>query len=202
MTPPRVHEYLEQIGRKWTGLGVAVELGAWLGASSAALLTGLVEAGYNLPYYVYDRWIANEAQVKKAHTVGVTITDGQDLLPLFLKNVSGYKHINTVQGNISNTIHTYPGGPIEVCLFDAPKRNPVFTVAIQAVLPHFIPGVTVLGLLDYYFHRFRHPQDGRFLAPVKFIEQNSRYFKKIKEWTEPDAMHSPVFFRYVKPLKL
>ncbi len=46
MTSRPVHEYLEQLGSQWTGRGVAMELGCWLGASSVPLLRGLVKAGY------------------------------------------------------------------------------------------------------------------------------------------------------------
>lgn len=202
MTPTVVHDYLRHIGRQWKGKGTAVELGAWLGASSAALLTGLIEAGYNLPYYVYDHWTANGEQVQKAGSVGVKLKDNQDLLPLFLKNVSVYTHVHAVRGNISDTIRKYPGGPIEVCLFDAPKREPVFSTAMNAVLPHFIPGATVLGLLDYYFYRFRHPGDNRFLAPVTFVKRHRDNFVKIKEWADDETHHSPVFFKYVKCVKI
>ena len=46
MTPPKVHDFLYQIGTMWRGEGIAMELGCWLGASSVPLLKGLTEAGY------------------------------------------------------------------------------------------------------------------------------------------------------------
>ena len=55
MTPPYVHDYLRQLGREWTGQGVAIELGSWLGASAIPLLEGLVEAGYDRPFYCFDK---------------------------------------------------------------------------------------------------------------------------------------------------
>ena len=47
MTSLECQAYLKEIGQQWTGNGYAMELGSWLGASSIALLEGLVEAGYD-----------------------------------------------------------------------------------------------------------------------------------------------------------
>ena len=193
-------DYLREIGRQWTGQGTAVELGSWLGATAHALLEGLVESGYNSPFYCFDRWTANEAQVEKARKKGIEIKDEQDLLPLFLNNVNPiYNNIKTYQGSISDKINKYPGDPIEICLFDAPKREPIFSEAIQALSPYWIPGVTILGLLDYYFYKSKpsgHLRK-RFQAPVRFMESHSDCFTVIKEWEG----ESPVFFKYVKKLQ-
>jgi len=62
MTPEHVHDYLTKIGAGWTGEGVAVELGSWFGATAFYLLQGLVFAGYNKPFYCYDRWKANKEE--------------------------------------------------------------------------------------------------------------------------------------------
>ena len=83
MSPPVVHDYIRDLGRNWTGAGVAMEAGCWLGATSAALLEGLVEAGYDKTYWAFDRWVANMAEASKAQEQGVTIGVGQNLLPIF-----------------------------------------------------------------------------------------------------------------------
>ncbi|MBU0929950.1 MAG: hypothetical protein KJ623_02670, partial [Nanoarchaeota archaeon] len=39
---------------EWTGKGVAIELGSWLGATAVPLLTGLITAGYDKPFYAFN----------------------------------------------------------------------------------------------------------------------------------------------------
>ena len=203
MSPPEVHKYLNEIGRGWTGKGVAMEVGCWLGATSAALLEGLVDVGYDRTFWAFDRWRANESEVMKAAEQGVEIYHGQDLGPLYRENVAPiYSGIRQVKGRVPWKFDSYNGDPIEVCLFDAPKRNPVFKECIQFCGPHFIPGVTVLGLMDYYFYRSRrdiqqNPDWVEFLAPVKFIDTYSAHFTKLREFPNNGSC---AFFKYEKPI--
>jgi hypothetical protein len=200
MTPEVVHDYLREIGSQWSGQGVAIELGSWLGASAAPLLEGLVKAGYKLPFYCYDKWRSNSEQMVKSKDQGVKLEFNQNLLPIFMNNVTPiYSNIIATRGNISENIKKYSGGPIEFCIFDAPKREPVFGDSVRALKDHWIPGVTILGLLDYYFYEYHEGKErDSFLAPVRFIERNKDCFVKLKEW--PLNVCSCVFFKYIKKI--
>jgi hypothetical protein len=196
MTSPQIHKYLEELGKNWTGQGVAMELGCWLGASSLALLKGLTKAGYDRPYWCFDAWRANQDQLPKAKAQGVTLKLDQDTLPIFIKNVTPtYPNIVENKGSLPGTLSNYNGDPIEICLFDAPKTNPTFNDCITHLQPSWIPGVTILGLLDYYFYR-RHVGEKRkkFRAPVEFMEKYGKHFKLEKYWED----ESVVFFRYLE----
>lgn len=199
MSPPEVHEYLYEIGQAWTGKGVAMEVGCWHGATSAALLDGLVEAGYDKPFWAFDRWRANDSEVRKAAERGVTTHLNEDLAPIYHRNLAPiYSSVKQIRGRVPQKLHVYKGDPIEVCLFDAPKRNPVFRECIEFCEPFFIPGVTVLGLMDYYFYRRRRDvQKNRdwkkFLAPVNYIKDNSDRYELMREF--PDN-GSCAFFKY------
>lgn len=202
MSPPEVHNYIRDLGRAWTGQGCAMEVGCWLGATSAALLEGLVEAGYDKPFWAFDRWVANESEVRKAKDQKVKLKLKQDLMPVYAKNtLARYDNVKMVKGNIPRSLKTYPAGPIEICLFDAPKRNPAFMGATAHVIRHFIPGVTVFGLLDYYFYVSRKRQRKgdwkKFLAPVNFIENHPENFTMLREFPNDGSC---VFFRYEKPI--
>ena len=193
MTPERTHDYLREIGRHWTGQGVAIELGSWFGATAVPLAQGLVEAGYDRTFYCYDRWHANEAEVDKAKKQGVKISVGQNLEPLFLKNILPiYPNVKTVRGSIINKLR-WKEGRIEICILDAAKRNPDFAHVIRQLSPHWIPGVTVLGLLDYYFYR-KCTGKKRIACMVqeRFINANKDSFSLSKAWPEC----TNVFFRY------
>jgi hypothetical protein len=200
MTPESVHTYLREIGSQWTGQGVAIELGSWLGASAVPLLEGLVKAGYNLPFYSYDKWRSNGAQMEKSRDQGVQLTMFQNLLPIFMSNVTPiYQNVIATRGNISETIKKYNGDPIEICIFDAPKREPVFGDAIKALKDHWIPGVTILGLLDYHFYQYHEGKEREdFLAPVRFIDAHKDNFIPIKEWPLHEC--SCMFFKYIKKI--
>ena len=195
MTPPVVLDHLRDLGRTWTKRGVGVELGCWLGATAAALLSGLKDVGYDRPFYCYDRWTANESEVKKAHEQGTEISINENLLPLFLKNVD-YDNIRAYRGSIFQIIHNYPGDPIEFCLFDAPKRSNIFNEAVEVLSPYWIPGVTVLGLMDYYFYEHRKDFQ-RFMAPVQFMKKYKDNFSIISEWRKESTS---VFFKYERRL--
>lgn len=196
MTSPQVHAYLTELGKTWTGEGVAMELGCWMGASSIALLKGLTQVGYNKPYWAFDQWRATKDQIPKAAAQGVKLTLGVDVQRFFLKNIHPvYQKIEAHRGGLPGTLDKYDKQPIEFCLFDAPKADPIFTMCIERVKPYWIPGTTVLGLLDYHFYlRHRGEKRRKFRAPVDFIEKWGRHFKVEKQW-ENECV---VFFRYME----
>jgi hypothetical protein len=199
MTPTVVHDYLRKIGSEWQRKGVAMELGSWLGGTAVPLLEGLVQAKYNRPFYCFDKWEANLQQVASAKSQGLQIRNNQDLVPIFLSNTRAiYDNVACYVGNISATIQRFPGVPIEICLFDAPKQEPTFTNAINVVIPHFIPGVTIFGLLDYNFWKKRAGKEReQLLAPVKWMEAHKDYFEQLMEWPEECSC---VFFKYIKKI--
>ena len=194
MTPECVHKYLYEIGRRWKGQGVAVELGSWLGATAAVLGQGLKEAGYDKPIYCYDRWTANHEEVEKARLQGVKIKEGQNLLPLFLDNVlPHYGDIYAVRGSITDTLKWH-GEPIEFCILDAPKRNPTFSYAIRELSPYWIQGTTILGLLDIYFYREKGCKKREAcMVQERFIKENINSFSMLAQW--PDQCDC-AFFEY------
>ncbi len=202
MTPVEVHDYLRRLGRQWTGKGVAMELGCWLGASSVPLLEGLKTAGYDERFFAFDRWIANKQQVREAREGGIELRLNQNILPWYLANVlSVYSSVWTRKGNLPGTLtdlhNVNVAGPIEICIFDAPKQNPIFIDCIRALHKNWIPGVTILGLLDYHFwERKEGKMRKAYRAPVEFMERNKGCFTKLEEFKPA----SPAFFRFEKPL--
>lgn len=198
MTPPEVHDYLRDIGHGWAGEGLAVELGCWLGATTIPLLDSLTDVGYSDFYWAFDNWRATNSEVHKAKEQGLEIQLGQNLMPLFLKNAEEFGLIQPIKGNLPDTLKEYNGDPIEICLFDAPKKDPVFTKCLKRLAPHFIPGITVIGFLDYYAYTKHTGQKCYDLSvPVRTIENDSDSFELIKEWP---GLCSCAFFKYKKPM--
>lgn len=198
MTPKSVHEFLVMIGSSWLGQGVAVELGSWLGATAAPLLTGLVSAGYDRNFWAFDKWSAIDGEVEKAKEAGLNLYVNQDLLPLFLEYVKPiYPKIKAKQGKLPGVLRLYSKEPIEICLFDAPKRGLLFNDCIKLLLPYFIPGVTVFGMMDYYFYKSKEGIIRKLCyEPVRWMNAYSDHFEKIKEWRDAEC----VFFKYIKKI--
>jgi hypothetical protein len=115
---------------------------------------------------------------------------------MFLDNVNKvYSNVVAEKGSIPATLSNYNQEPIEFCLFDAPKADPTFTMCIQKLSPYWIPGVTVLGLLDFDFYlRHSGAKREKFKAPVRFMDNMKNHFSIEKEW--PDECVK--FFRYIK----
>ena len=198
LTPSVVHDYLKEVGSKWTGQGVVVELGSWLGGSAVPLLEGLVEVGYDKPFYAFDSWKATSKQVELAKEEGVGIQLNRNLEPVFLSFVNRvYNNIKSYRGRIENTVKLYPKESIEIVLFDAPKKDPLFSICMKTLSPYFIPGVTVIGLLDYYC--YQNKKGVEYMVQKEFMNQYHEHFDKIVEWP---GKCDCVFFRYTKELVL
>lgn len=195
LTPESVHNFLYEIGSQWKGLGVAVELGSWLGASAAPLLKGLVTAGYHYPFYAFDLWETTDEQVTVASLQGLKIKTKQDLRPLFLENTLPiYPDVIATKGRMPSSLLALPKKPIEICIFDAPKKEPVFSDCIMEVAQYWIPGVTILGLLDYSFYEKKTGElREKLMAPVNYITKSKDHFEFLKDF--PDG--SCRFFRYL-----
>lgn len=200
MLSDEVRMYLTEIGRSWSSAGYAVECGAWLGGGTAALADGLVEAGYDRPLCVYDKWKANREEVFKAKWGSVSVIENQNLEPIFRDFASPHCKgfdLKTYQGFIERA--KWCGHPIEIWLLDAAKREGPFYGALKTFGPSWIPGVTTVGLLDFGFYRKfgDDPKGELYLEQRAFIDRFSDRFELIEDFGPHD---SPAFFKYVEPI--
>jgi hypothetical protein len=194
MSPPAVLERLYEIGAGWSGRGAAVECGCWLGATCAALASGLAVAGYDRPIYCYDRWEANASEVAKAARFGLALRPGEDLEPHFLRQLAPFgADVRSLRGPIHRARHA--GGPIEIFVLDAAKREPAFGAALRAFGPSWIPGVTVVAFLDFFFYRkLAGAEREEFRCQERFAERHARQLEPLGE------LDSGAYFRYAGPI--
>lgn len=126
MTTDAEREFYYRLVKESAHLGAVVELGAWLGASTAYIAAGMRDAGVKHKAQVYDRFISNQSHVAKVkafyaeRSMSGEMPDG-DQFKLFKDNLGQLiEYVEPHQGEISQL--KWNDGPIAVLISDAPKR--------------------------------------------------------------------------------
>lgn len=150
-----------------------VELGTWLGAGTKQLAS-------TCPWlvYTYDIFKIHGNEIDKAAAYGVTVTEGQDTLPLVKSFLSEFKNIRYFKGRICD--QTWTGIPIDLYVDDACKYEPEFIGALKKFAPYWIAGKTVCVFMDYWWH-LKRPKDSRAIFQKEFIESHKESFEFITE---------------------
>ena len=177
-----------------------VEVGSWLGAGTAQLAIGVGNRspGEPVTIHCYDRWKATAAEVKKACRNDVVLTEDGDLLPTVRDLLQPFQvPIHFHQGELSES--RWNGQPIGVYVDDASKTPPLFCHALLTFGASWIPGQTVLILMDYHDWKKDNNRDHK--CQKNFIEAHDQCFESIQNETG-DISASFEMFRYVAPLDL
>lgn len=190
-------DFLYAAGKALRGVGCVVECGSWLGASVAPVAAGLRDAGSTAVIHCYDRWRATKEGVRKAAAQGVELAEGQDLLPLFKENVLAiYPRVVCHQGWTREA--TWQDGPIELYIDDCNKSPEDFQHAVATFGPAWIPGQTIVVLMDFEFYRKPHltaEERRRYECQKRFVEQHAESFEQL---AANIGGTSAVVFRYKK----
>lgn len=199
MLPDTVQAHMTRLASEWTGRGCVVECGAWLGATTAALCEGLVRAGYDRKLHVFDRWQATPAECGKAGHQGVLLEDGQNTLPVMLDLIG--EHANMVvphRGRIERAQWS-ADDHIELFVLDACKYEAVFMPTIRTFSKAWVPGVTVVALMDYHFYRrykTGSPERERYSIHARWLANHAGSFEVVRDFA-PDE---PMILRYISPI--
>ena len=156
---------------------VAVELGSWLGAG-----TYHIAKEAPVPVHCFDRWKCRGREPEKAALEGIDIRQGQDLLPVIKRNLSQYQNVIYHKGEIIGRPH-WRGPHISLYVDDACKRSPTYEYALSIFQPWWIPGKTIVVLMDYYWHK-KHKDEPSAQAQPRWYKDNKKKLELIKEWPE------------------
>ncbi|MGF1455186.1 MAG: class I SAM-dependent methyltransferase [Alphaproteobacteria bacterium] len=136
------------------GRVTAVEIGCWLGGSTAALARGLsaVPAG-DWGLHVFDAFRWRKIDVDKVPFETVPLRQGNDFFPLWSANTAPWRGKTRVhRGELLHA--AWDGAPIHLLFLDAPKEDPlvahVFATFASALCPDGI-----LIAQDYDWHGSR-----------------------------------------------
>lgn len=191
--------FLRQAARAVPNGTAIVELGSWLGAGTAQLAMGA--RGHATPpaIHVYDKFRATEGEVAKAARFGLTLKQGQNTLPIVRGHLAPFGvDVTLHRGSLWDADWT--GGPIGLHVDDAAKTRDIFLHVLRTFGPSWVPGVTVVVLMDFDLWRAQ-PDAARaeaFRAQHDVVAAHAHAFSPI-----PDAAPAGTptrFFRYAAPI--
>jgi len=169
-------EYFAGLSEKNTSI---VEVGTWLGAGTYHLAKGINEK--NVEVHCFDRFQSNIQEVNKAAGNDLILTVGQDTLPIVKEYLKEFKNIVYHKTNIYEA--KWEGKKISLYVDDACKRTDKFIYAIKTFSPCWIPGKTIIILMDFFWH-LKHPDEKDAQCQPEFIEKNKEFFHHIRDWNK------------------
>ena len=189
--------------RRYAG-GVArgravIEVGSWLGAGTVHLAQGIVDGGNHAPFHIYDRFKTTRGEIPKAARFGVHLRKGQNTQPLVEQHIRPYGVAAQFhRGSI--LLANWDNGPIGLYVDDAAKTRELFLHVVHTFGPAWVPGETVLILMDFgYWRSLSDPADiARFRFQQDFVDQHAASFEPLEADEPLDG--STAIFRYRAPL--
>jgi len=131
------------------GAGAVVDLGCFVGGSTAILAEGLRRAGLPGPVHAYDAFrISETAKARHLYARGIAPFEGQDMLPLAREFLAPWADLVRLHpGRIE--AQAWEDGPIEILALDASKTAGTMDRMAESFLPALIPGRSVIVQQDF-----------------------------------------------------
>ena len=138
------------LGAHWArGAGDFVDLGSYVGGSTACLAEGHITATLPGRIHAFDMFTSSEKlKQRMLYSGGIDPFEGEDILPLSQKLLSPWSdRVVFHKGEITD--QTWDGTPIEVLTMDASKIALKTDAMARIFFPSLIPGGSVLVQQDY-----------------------------------------------------
>jgi tetratricopeptide (TPR) repeat protein len=133
---------------RYEGWGAIVDLGPWLGSSSASLAEGLRRCGKPAKVRSFDlfRWEPSYMEAI-AHE---QLPEGADFLPSFTREIGGYSPwIEARKQDLMQ--YSWQGGPIEILFVDAAKSWELTNAILRGFGTNLVPGRSRIVLQDFRY---------------------------------------------------
>jgi hypothetical protein len=174
--------FLRNLARNAPAHTTIVEVGSWLGAGTAQLAIGLRERGTDrsVKIHTYDRWVASKPEIAKAtQKANLSFEPGQDTLPWVMQSLQPFgAGIEFTKGDIA--VVDWAGAPISVYIDDAAKSPSRFFHVLRTFGPAWIPGVTVLVLMDFHYWEKTGSEEHK--CQKYFIDAHAEHFSPVAEF--------------------
>jgi len=137
-----------------SGDGATVDLGSFVGGSTARLAAGHAAAGHEASIHAYDRFTADEtAKARHLYPTGIPAFPEPGTLLLAHRLLTPWKpNVCLHEGDILD--QQWPGDPIEVLVVDAAKTAMLADHIAASFYPALIPGRSILVHQDF-LHRIQ-----------------------------------------------
>ncbi len=195
-----IGDFLRNAAARVMAPSCIVEVGPWLGAGTAHLAMGASDRDDAPEIHTYDMFQARGDEVVKASARDTALQLGQDTLPLVRSILEPFGgNIAYHKGDILAA--RWPGAPIGLYVDDAAKTPTLFYHALQTFAPSWIPGETIVVLMDYRFWERQKNNRARRRLRVQqnFVERHPTSFEEIHD---PSFAGSIAAFRYIAPFPM
>lgn len=138
------------LARDWAnGAGEIVDLGSFVGGSTARLAEGVRLAGRDVLVHAYDQFTADETVKQRyLYSAGVPPFEGPDMLHVAHDLLSPWdRRVTFYVGDILR--RGWNGDPIEIMAIDASKTDRLTDHTARTFFPSLIPGRSVIIQQDF-----------------------------------------------------
>jgi hypothetical protein len=151
MTTDAERECYYRLTKEAAGKGEIVELGAWLGASTAYIAAGIRDSGVQTKAHVYDKFESKIGHIDKVKAFyekhGLDKAPTGPCLQSFRENLGPLiEYVEPHAGQIENM--QWDGSPIALMVTDAPKRVPAIS-SVLTKLRHALQPGSVMAWQDF-----------------------------------------------------
>lgn len=201
MSGHEIGQYLREVAAHVEAPQCIVEIGPWLGANTAQMGAGTLGATSPATIHAYDLFQARSDEVRKAAAQGIELTLGGDTRPLVRELIAPFGgQVDLHKGDIMDI--TWDGAPVGLYVDDAAKTPTHFYNVMRTFAPSFVPGETIIVLMDYRFWEDRGTWRARrrFRVQQDLVERFPASFEEIRN----DVFDGGVMaaFRFVKPFPM
>lgn len=155
-----------------------VELGVFLGSGTAQLALGLRDSSRPVEIHCYDRFETRAHEKHMAEKEGVKLASHEDTVPRVQASLAPFG-VPVVLHKGDIRLAKWKGPQIGMHVDDACKREPAFTSALRTFSPWWVPGETVVVLMDFYYFT-RKPGIGLEFQ-YNWMHEHARCFQQIDD---------------------
>ena len=158
---------------------VIIDIGSYLGSTTAFLSAGLLSRNVKATIHCYDPWEVDELLRRKMdYYNGLHFNVGDDLLPVFDAYLAPFDEVNIIRHKQSILDARWHGPKIRLVVDDICIRKDKNDHMMKTFIKYFIPGETIIIRLDYYFYETK--SESVFSYEKRFMEHNRDVFEFVQ----------------------
>lgn len=195
MTTDAERECYYRLAKRAAGKGAIIELGAWMGASSAYIAAGIRDSGIGTKAQVYDYFRSKPGHIGKVKAFYAK--EGIDKIPVgpcleaFKDNLGPLiEFVEPHQGQIEKL--KWGGEPVALLVTDAPKRVPAIS-AVLTELRKALQAGSIMAWQDFcHFPSYEIPAClYRLREHIEFVEAvvpgTTLVFRIVSQWKRQEV---------------